>query len=120
METDPTQEYYINEEMDDSFLQPEDAKQKDLELEKNPHKNQQKNKGRGSFADGLAAGLGIGSIACFAIVWLALFLSPLLPQSASYENLLATFIYLLVFLLASGLIALTAGVVREYYPKTKS
>jgi len=119
MEAEQTQEYYIDEEMNDSFLQPEDEKQKYLE-EKNPNKSQQKNKGRGSFADGLAAGLGIGSIACFAIVWLALFFSPLLPQSATYENLLAIFIYLLVFLLASGLTALTAGVVREYYPKTQS
>jgi hypothetical protein len=76
-------------------------------------------KGFVSFADGLAAGLGIGNIACFAIVWLALFFSPLLPQSATYENLLATFIYLLLFLLSAGPIALTAGVVRDY-PKTKA
>jgi hypothetical protein len=118
METE-TQEYYIDEEMN-LFPQSQDVTQKDLEPTKNLNKNQQNNKGRGSFADGLAAGLGVGSIACFAIIWLALFFSPLLPQSATYENLLATFIYLLVSLLASGLIALTAGIVREYYPKTKS
>jgi hypothetical protein len=34
--------------------------------------------------------------------------------------LLAIFVYPLVYLLAVGLIALTAGVVREYYPRSKT
>jgi hypothetical protein len=113
METDQTEKYYIDEDVSDGYLQPEET-----EPTNSPHQKQN-GKGRGSFADGLAAGLGIGSIVCFAIIWLALYFSPLLPQSATYENLLATFIYLLVPLLSAGLIALTAGVVREYYPKTK-
>jgi hypothetical protein len=52
-------------------------------------------------------------------VWASLFFSLLLPQSATYENLLATFIYPMIYLLGTGLVALTTGVVREYYSKTK-
>ena len=114
METQETEEYYIDEDASEEYLQP-----KETEPTNSPQQKQNR-KARGSFADGLAAGLGIGSIACFAIIWLALYFSPLLPQSATYENLLAAFIYLLVPLLSAGLIALTAGIVREYYPKTKS
>jgi hypothetical protein len=113
METQETEEYYIDKDVNDEYPQPEET-----EPTKSPQQKQNRT-GRGSFADGLTAGLGIGSITCFAIIWLALYLSPLLPQSATYENLLATFIYLLVPLLSAGLIALTAGIVREYYPKTK-
>ena len=73
--------------------------------------------GRGSFVHGLSTGLGIGSIATFVIMWLTLYFTPQLPSTITYENLLAIFIYPLVYLLAVGLVALTAGIVREYYAK---
>jgi hypothetical protein len=70
---------------------------------------------RGNFVHGLAIGLGIGFIATFVIVWISLFFTPNLPDGVTYENLLSIFIYPLVYLLAVGLIALTAGIVREYF-----
>jgi hypothetical protein len=70
---------------------------------------------RGNFVHGLAVGLGIGCIATFVIVWISLFFTPKLPNGVTYENLLSIFIYPLIYLLAVGLIALTAGIVREYY-----
>jgi hypothetical protein len=70
---------------------------------------------RGNFIHGLAVGLGIGCIATFVIVWISLFFTPKLPNGVTYENLLSIFVYPLIYLLAVGLIALTAGIVREYY-----
>jgi tetrahydromethanopterin S-methyltransferase subunit B len=70
---------------------------------------------RGNFVHGLAVGLGIGCIATFVIVWISLFFTPRLPNAVTYESLLSIFIYPLIYLLAVGLIALTAGIVREYY-----
>jgi len=70
---------------------------------------------RGNFIHGLAVGLGISCIATFVIVWISLFFTPKLPNGVTYENLLSIFIYPLIYLLAVGLIALTAGIVREYY-----
>jgi len=74
---------------------------------------------RTKFFHGLAVGLGIGCIATFVIVWISVFFAPRMPTGVTYENLLAIFVYPLIYLLAVGLIALTAGVVREYY-STKS
>lgn len=70
---------------------------------------------RSSFVHGLAVGLGIGCIATFVITWVSLFFIPQMPTTITYETLLSVFIYPLVYLLAVGLIALTAGIVREYY-----
>lgn len=70
---------------------------------------------RSSFVHGLAVGLGFGCIATFVITWVAVFFTPLIPRGATYENLLSVFIFPLIYLLAVGLIALTAGIVREYY-----
>lgn len=112
----------FDEEFSDELgFQPEDSAQIESDLTANPDqkKASQKSISKDSFADGLAVGLGLGSVACFAIVWASLFLSPLLPQSATYESLLATFIYPLIFLIGAGLVALTAGVIREYYSKTE-
>jgi hypothetical protein len=67
------------------------------------------------FVNGLAVGLGIGCIVTFVIMWLAVFFSPQLPSGATYQTMLTIFIYPMVYLLAVGLIALTAGIVREYY-----
>ncbi len=72
---------------------------------------------RSSFVHGLAVGLGIGCIATFVIMWITVFFTPLLPSAITYETLLAIFIYPLIYLLAVGLIALTAGIVREYYSR---
>ena len=112
----------FNDEIsDDLAFQPEVSAQEDPEIKDNLNHNfaMQKYINKDSFVDGLWVGLGLGSIACFAMVWASLFFSPLLPQSATYESLLATFIYPLIFLLGLGLVALTAGVVREYYSKHK-
>jgi hypothetical protein len=73
------------------------------------------------FVNGLSVGLGIGCIVTFVIMWLAVFFSPQLPSGATYQTMLSIFIYPMVYLLAVGLIALTAGIVREYYvPKVNT
>jgi hypothetical protein len=73
---------------------------------------------KGSFINGLSVGLGIGCITTFIIVWISIFFTPQM-SSVTYENLLAIFIYPLVYLLTVGLIALTAGIIREYYTRNK-
>jgi hypothetical protein len=70
---------------------------------------------RAIFVNGLSVGLGIGCIVTFVVMWIAVFFTPQLPASATYQDLLAIFIYPLIYLLAIGLITLTAGIVREYY-----
>lgn len=70
------------------------------------------------FVDGLCVGLGIGLIATFAIIWITIFFMPQMPVALTYAQLLSIFIYPLIYLLAVGLVALTAGIVREYYAKT--
>jgi hypothetical protein len=75
--------------------------------------------GRSSFIDGLSVGLGVGCVATFVIVWIAVFFTPQMPSTITYESLLSVFIYPLIYLLTVGLIALTAGVVREYYVRRK-
>lgn len=68
-----------------------------------------------SFMHGLFVGLGIGCIAAFTMLWITVFFAPKLPTSVTYEVLLSMFIYPLIYLLGIGLIALTAGIVREYF-----
>jgi len=70
---------------------------------------------RESFVHGLAAGLGIGCIAAFIMMWFAIYFTPRLSSGITYEDMLATFIYPLIYLFALGLISLTVGIVREYY-----
>lgn len=72
-------------------------------------------KDRSSFIHGLSVGLGMGCIATFIMMWITVFFAPMLPPTMTYESLLSIFIYPLLYLLAVGLIALTAGIVREYY-----
>jgi len=100
------EEYVATEEATEQ--KQEEAKHRDLRLN---------NQGgdRGSFIHGLAVGLGIGCIGTFVIVWITVFFTPKLPLLVTYENLLAIFVYPLIYLLTVGLIALTAGIVREYY-----
>ena len=68
-----------------------------------------------AFVNGLAVGVGIGLIATFIIMWIAVFFSPQLPVGTTYQTMLSMFIYPLVYLLAVGSITLTAGIVRQYY-----
>lgn len=75
---------------------------------------------RSNFVHGLSVGLGIGCIAAFVMMWITVFFTPQLPSSLTYENMLAVFIYPLIYLLAVGLVALTAGIVREYYARKPS
>lgn len=86
---------------------------------KENRKTNNKGDDRGSFFHGLSVGLGIGCIATFVIVWISIFFTPQLA-SLTYENLLSIFIYPLIYLLAVGLIALTIGMVGEYYTKRSS
>jgi hypothetical protein len=71
--------------------------------------------GKKVFINGLYVGLGIGCITTFVMMWIAVFFSTQLPPGATYESMLSIFIYPLIYLLAVGLIALTAGIVRQYY-----
>jgi hypothetical protein len=71
------------------------------------------------FVNGLFVGVGVGCMATFVIIWVSLFFTPQLPQAISYQSMLSVFIYPLFYLLAVGLVALTAGVVREYYSVRK-
>jgi hypothetical protein len=80
-------------------------------------KPKMENQDRSGFIHGLSVGLGMGCITTFIIMWIAVFFSPQLPQTITYESMLSIFIYPLLYLLAIGLVALTAGVVREYYAK---
>lgn len=75
---------------------------------------------KSSFIHGLSVGLGAGCISTFIIMWIAVFFSPQLPSAITYEGMLSIFIYPLIYLLAVGLIALTAGIVREYYVRRSS
>ncbi|MEM3824132.1 MAG: hypothetical protein QXH87_04285 [Candidatus Bathyarchaeia archaeon] len=102
------EEYQVAEE---TPMQKQEAKQKST------HSSNQV-EDRSGFIHGLSVGLGIGCIATFVIVWISIFFAPQLP-SVTYENLLSIFIYPLIYLLTVGLIALTAGIVREYYSKSK-
>lgn len=121
-QTTQTEEYpYIEEETDEN-LESEDSPQQETYVPEYliPDTPSQNNNSKSSFSDGAAVGLGIGIIMCSAMLWASLFLAPLLPQSATYENLLATYVYLLVPMLSLGVVALTAGAVREYYSKPGS
>lgn len=75
---------------------------------------------KSSFVPGLSVGLGIGCISTFVMMWIVVFFTPQLPSAITYEAMLSIFIYPLVYLLAVGLIALTAGIVREYYTRGSS
>ncbi len=106
------QEAYVASEESTEQRQGQE-KQKSLRL--NNHEED-----RSSFVHGLSVGLGIGCIATFIIIWITVFFTPLLPSLITYEAMLAVFIYPLIYLLAVGLVALTAGIVREYYSRKSS
>jgi len=98
------------EETCEESLQQEQKNPKTLKLES-------QGEDRSSFVHGLSVGLGIGCIATFVIVWISVFFASHLSSTVTYETMLSVFIYPLVYLLAVGLIALTAGVVREYHTR---
>lgn len=118
------------EEMGEESLQREQEPVQKVENEQNesieetaheePEKSERKHglsttRDRSGFVHGLAAGLGIGCVTAFIMMWMAVYFTPRLPSGITYEDMLATFIYPLIYLLALGLVALTAGIVREYY-----
>jgi fructose-specific phosphotransferase system IIC component len=70
---------------------------------------------KSSFVNGLVIGVGIGCVATFVVLWIAVFFSPKLPAGTTYETMLSIFVYPLVYLLSVGLVTLTAGIVREYF-----
>jgi hypothetical protein len=76
--------------------------------------------GKSRFVHGLLVGIGMGSVAVFVIVWVTLFFIPEMPTAITYENLLSIFIYPLIYLLTVGLVAITAGIVSEYYVRAKT
>jgi hypothetical protein len=91
----------------------EDSQPRDLDEQEN-------HDGKSRFVHGLLVGIGMGSVAVFVIVWVTLFFIPEMPASITYENLLSIFIYPLVYLLTVGLVAMTAGIVSEYYVRAKT
>ncbi|MBS7632624.1 hypothetical protein KEJ15_03240 [Candidatus Bathyarchaeota archaeon] len=107
----------VAEEDEQYYAAPEEVSEKTEE--KQDSQPQEHTAGRASFVHGLSVGLGLGCIATFIIMWITVFFTPQIPPQATYEALLSIFVYPLVYLLAVGLVALTAGVVREYYVRTK-
>jgi hypothetical protein len=115
---EPEEEYPVTEEAaEEAKEQREEPEEKDI-LQSLKSYDQEED--RGSFVHGLSVGLGIGCIATFIIMWIVVFFSPQLPSTVTYEGMLSIFIYPLIYLLAVGLIALTAGLVKEYYVKKSS
>ena len=84
-----------------------------MDLNSSSKENHRKLRFNARFVNGLAVGFGLGCIATFVILWIALFFTPQLSGAATYENLLSIFIYPLLYLLTVGLISVTAGLVKE-------
>lgn len=121
---DDEQEQWIEEGWEEKNVQQESVKEEKTapKLKQEPKKEPtmlyfgpQNEANRAIFINGLSVGLGIGCIVTFAVMWIAVFFTPQLPAGASYQDLLSIFIFPLIYLLAIGLITLTAGIVREYY-----
>jgi hypothetical protein len=97
-------------------VQEQTIEQEEIEQRELENRSQMNNQGdRSSFIHGLSVGLGLGCIATFIIIWVVVFFTPRMPPTLTYESLLSMFIYPMLYLLAVGLVALTAGIVREYY-----
>ena len=84
-----------------------------MDLSSSSKKSHRKVSFNARFVNGLAVGFGLGCIATFIILWIALFFTPQLSAAVTYENLLSVFIYPLLYLLTIGLISVTAGLVKE-------
>ncbi|MBS7616521.1 hypothetical protein KEJ45_04920 [Candidatus Bathyarchaeota archaeon] len=122
-EQEELEETQINE---DQMAEPEFVEEEqnttEAETEHKEEKTEKKQKienqeNSSSFIHGLSVGLGMGCITAFIITWIAVFFSPMLPSAITYESMLSIFIYPMLYMLALGLVALTAGVVREYYTR---
>jgi len=107
-------EQEIGAEVPDGYVAPEEAREPEQRFDKARLRFGVPGE-RSGFIHGLSVGAGIGCIATFVIMWIAIYFTPQLPQNVTYESMLAVFIYPLIYLLAVGLVALTAGIVREYY-----
>ncbi|MEM2466798.1 MAG: hypothetical protein QXZ47_05880 [Candidatus Bathyarchaeia archaeon] len=96
----------------------EAAKEEQLETKQKEQSRLDANnqRDRSSFIHGLSVGLGLGCISTFIIIWVVVFFTPQIP-TLTYESMLSMFIYPMLYLLAVGLVALTAGIVREYYTR---
>ncbi|MEM3698204.1 MAG: hypothetical protein QXQ94_12065 [Candidatus Bathyarchaeia archaeon] len=105
-ELEQTQQEFVEEEQTPEY---EEIKQKERS------KLNANNQDRSSFIHGLSVGLGLGCISTFIIMWVVVFFTPQIPPTLTYESMLSMFIYPMLYLLAVGLVALTAGIVREYY-----
>jgi len=119
MEVEETQqeEIQFNEDQNEQELEPTSQEstmeEKVAEQENKLSANNQGD--RSSFIHGLSVGLGLGCISTFIIMWVVVFFTPQIPPTLTYEYMLSMFIYPMLYLLAVGLVALTAGIVREYY-----
>jgi hypothetical protein len=128
-ETEQTQEDWQEETGEESLQQDVEIdvgteKEESKMAEEAPRQRRKKNERKrgfgltrssNSFVHGLAAGLGIGCIMAFVLMWIAVFFTPRLASGITYETMLATFIYPLIYLFALGLVALTVGIVSEHY-----
>jgi len=104
------------QELEQGSAQEQTTEQEETEQKEPENKAQVNNQGdRSSFVHGLSVGLGLGCIATFIIMWVVVFFTPQIPSTLTYESLLSMFIYPMLYLLVVGLVALTAGIVREYY-----
>ncbi|MEM1552326.1 MAG: hypothetical protein QXH03_06645 [Candidatus Bathyarchaeia archaeon] len=120
MEAEETQEEIQLSESSNQQEFVEEAQTYEQEIKpKEQNKPNTKNQGdKSSFIHGLFVGLGLGCISTFVIIWIVVFFTPQIPP-ITYESMLSMFIYPMLYLLAVGLIALTAGIVREYYVRRK-
>ena len=69
---------------------------------------------RSSFVNGLAIGFGLAFLATFATLWISIFFGSQLSPEISYERMISVFIYPMLFILSTGTVLLTTGIVREY------
>ena len=122
MEVEETQEeIQLDENSEEQELEQASAQEQTIEQEEIEQKEQEDKakanncEDRSSFVHGLSVGLGLGCIATFIIIWVVVFFTPQIPSTLTYESMFSMFIYPMLYLLAVGLVALTAGIVREYY-----
>ena len=111
----PSSEQVLEENVSqEEYVNAEETEEETQKQEKNK-KSGNNGENKVEFVNGLFVGVGVGCISTFVIIWVSLFFTPQLPQAISYQSMLSVFIYPLFYLLAVGLVALTAGVVREYF-----
>jgi len=104
------------EETQEEIQLDENSEEQELEQKEQEDKAKANNReDRSSFVHGLSVGLGLGCIATFIIIWVVVFFTPQIPSTLTYESMFSMFIYPMLYLLVVGLVALTAGIVREYY-----